>query len=530
MRIQCPGCGAKLNVPDDRAGRTGRCPRCRQAIPIVAEGASADVFAESQRAAAPVESSETPLPRLAKTRVVEAAGTANSAAPADARTENAESKPKTKKKKKKKGASGDLLQRLESLKGWQMAGLALGAIGAVLLGVVLVVTVLTPVVDAALDAAYSAPPAPRIPDEHWKPANFGPHGKVLLPGGTRPGRVLASAVVLTVHEYKPNDDSVFAVAHNAQGLSPDRMAMKPYDLLNDFCDGFRNNVHAQGGVELTRRSFRVGELPAVEMVSRVPVARGKLVHRAIFADNDLYVLVAGGKGYTPEHPDVRRFLESFEFNPKPVTSSGTPAVTVDPALHRDALAKLKEIGAAIKGYEEANKTFPPNTFTDDTGAPTLSWRVGILPYLGYSELYDEFHLSEPWDSPHNKTLIAKMPPVFAPRALQDLPPGETPFQALIAPSAVFDPAAQHTSADVTDGVSRTLIVAEAATTVPWTKPADLDVSQSIPTLGRHFSAGFLALAADGEAYAFPAQFNGAKLRNAITRAGGEPGEIADIKD
>ena len=50
------------------------------------------------------------------------------------------------------------------------------------------------------------------------------------------------------------------------------------------------------------------------------------------------------------------------------------------------------------------------------GTPLLSWRVAILPYLGESEkaLYGQFKLSEPWDSPHNKALLAKMPRVYAP--------------------------------------------------------------------------------------------------------------------
>ena len=55
------------------------------------------------------------------------------------------------------------------------------------------------------------------------------------------------------------------------------------------------------------------------------------------------------------------------------------------------------------------------------GTPLLSWRVAILPYLGESEkaLYGQFKLSEPWDSPHNKALLAKMPKVYAPAIAKD---------------------------------------------------------------------------------------------------------------
>ena len=52
------------------------------------------------------------------------------------------------------------------------------------------------------------------------------------------------------------------------------------------------------------------------------------------------------------------------------------------------------------------------TFTDKDGKTLLSWRVDILPFIEQDTLYKEFHLDEPWDSEHNKKLLAKMPKVF----------------------------------------------------------------------------------------------------------------------
>ena len=68
--------------------------------------------------------------------------------------------------------------------------------------------------------------------------------------------------------------------------------------------------------------------------------------------------------------------------------------------------------------------------TSSTSRPRRSWpewhaspelRVAILPYLGESEkaLYGQFELSEPWDSPNNKALLAKMPKVYAPAVAKD---------------------------------------------------------------------------------------------------------------
>src|SRR5205807_5737795 len=41
------------------------------------------------------------------------------------------------------------------------------------------------------------------------------------------------------------------------------------------------------------------------------------------------------------------------------------------------------------------------------GQPLLSWRVIILPYLEASPLYSQILLDEPWDSRHNKLLLAQ---------------------------------------------------------------------------------------------------------------------------
>ena len=59
-----------------------------------------------------------------------------------------------------------------------------------------------------------------------------------------------------------------------------------------------------------------------------------------------------------------------------------------------------------------NKHFPPAAICDKDGRPLLSWRVAILPYIDQEDLYKQFHLDEPWDSPHNRSLIEKMPGTY----------------------------------------------------------------------------------------------------------------------
>src|SRR5262249_50676803 len=75
---------------------------------------------------------------------------------------------------------------------------------------------------------------------------------------------------------------------------------------------------------------------------------------------------------------------------------------------------------------------------DKQGKPLLSWRVHLVRYMGEKPLYKELKLDEPWDSEHNKKLIAKMPIVFAnpynPMLAAD---GKTTYLAPVHKDAVF---------------------------------------------------------------------------------------------
>ena len=67
---------------------------------------------------------------------------------------------------------------------------------------------------------------------------------------------------------------------------------------------------------------------------------------------------------------------------------------------------------AFHNYHQANSQFPPSVIFGADGEPKLSWRVALFPFLEQGALFQAFHLNEPWDSPHNKALIARMPEVF----------------------------------------------------------------------------------------------------------------------
>src|SRR5262249_18311678 len=76
---------------------------------------------------------------------------------------------------------------------------------------------------------------------------------------------------------------------------------------------------------------------------------------------------------------------------------------------------LKQIGLAMPNYHDAFRNLPPagiDSVRDRDGKPILSWRVAILPFIEQEALYRQFDLTLPWDHPHNKKLIGRMPSIY----------------------------------------------------------------------------------------------------------------------
>ncbi len=67
---------------------------------------------------------------------------------------------------------------------------------------------------------------------------------------------------------------------------------------------------------------------------------------------------------------------------------------------------------AMRNYESAYGHLPPAVVYGENGQPLYSWRVLILPYIEEDELYRQFKLDEPWNSPHNIQLLERMPILY----------------------------------------------------------------------------------------------------------------------
>ncbi len=201
-----------------------------------------------------------------------------------------------------------------------------------------------------------------------------------------------------------------------------------------------------------------------------------------------------------------------------------PAVQAarEAARRSQCINNLKQIGLALHNYHSAEGRFPPAAIIGADGTPLLSWRVAILPYLEREGLYRRFKLDEPWDGPHNKPLLAEMPPVFACPSDPVSPPTTTHYQVIVGPGAFFDGKDGIRLADITDGTSNTLAAVEAKAAVPWTQPADLPFGPGLPppAVGSMHPAGlYNVLYADGSVRSFRGAAVSARL---ITRNAGDP--------
>ena len=171
---------------------------------------------------------------------------------------------------------------------------------------------------------------------------------------------------------------------------------------------------------------------------------------------------------------------------------------------------LRQIGIALHNHHEQTGTFPAAHSTDELGTPLLSWRVHLLPYLDHQDLYDRFHLNEPWNSPHNSTLIPLIPDVYQ-KPDRSLEEGQTCYQAIQLDEGVF-PTPTRTEfgivpppgidlQQVTDGPSNTIAVVEVDSDlgVVWSRPVNYQVDLVAPLSGlnENQSDGFLALFLDG---------------------------------
>jgi hypothetical protein len=215
---------------------------------------------------------------------------------------------------------------------------------------------------------------------------------------------------------------------------------------------------------------------------------------------------------------------------------------------------LKQLAIGMHNYNDTLGSLPPHasykkTERGDDGKdvtkPLLSWRVHLLPFMEETRLWGEFRFDEPWDSDHNKKLIAKMPAVFKSPGLE-LGEGKTcyvvPVSRDMKYGTIFPPGVTARNQGgagvsglplvaITDGTANTVMIVEAPPekAVIWTKPDDWEVNAKEPKKGLFGArAGFLLAAfADASVHRIPEKIS---TENLLRFVGRSDGEIADHEE
>ena len=190
----------------------------------------------------------------------------------------------------------------------------------------------------------------------------------------------------------------------------------------------------------------------------------------------------------------------------------TPAAVTAPAAALGANASVDQrrartmenmakLGRALNAYADSYAGYPVTKVPGAAANPPMSWRVAILPLLGYEKLFKQYRPSEPWDSTANKQVLDQIPPEYQSPERQD---AKTNYLVPLGAEAAFGSGRRLNAGMFEDGPDYTLILVEVddAHAVEWTRPDDL-VVQVAPgeTVRSKFGSlrgdGFFAVLASG---------------------------------
>jgi hypothetical protein len=174
----------------------------------------------------------------------------------------------------------------------------------------------------------------------------------------------------------------------------------------------------------------------------------------------------------------------------------------------------------------------PEDIKDKNGKPILSWRVEVLPFIELPFLHDKFHLDEPWDSPHNRQLIAEMPRCYDNPYMGTRESGLTIALRPSGPGTIFDPQGFR---DLNRVPSTTIMLLECgfAEGVVWTKPGDYadDPTHPVAGLGPPYwrnpmgQRGFLMVLANLDVRLVPADTDPKLLQEMFAPTQNVPAEV-----
>jgi len=172
---------------------------------------------------------------------------------------------------------------------------------------------------------------------------------------------------------------------------------------------------------------------------------------------------------------------------------------------------LRGIARALYLYHDDFGCFPPAVTTDGHGRAMHSWTVYLLPYLDAWELHQAYNFRHAHDAPANATVTGTRLEQFVCPTAQRRRTGQpdapvTDYGMVVCPGSIGGTDRYVRKKDITDGPSKTAIVAEMSRTAcRWASPdAVVDPSRGINVPADHppgassaHQGGAFVLFADG---------------------------------
>lgn len=195
---------------------------------------------------------------------------------------------------------------------------------------------------------------------------------------------------------------------------------------------------------------------------------------------------------------------------------------------------MKLIAKALNAYADRHGTYPPPIVFDEKGKPLYSWRVLILPFLGYETLYESFQLDQPHDSANNLQCLMRMPVEFASPSSDALSGHQTNYALIVGPGTLFPPTGPLSPNNIDDPTL--LLVETMHGMATWTEPGDVDVSQGarpgnrpMKDFGGLYKESFTCVTAQEEGLRIPNSVPGAVLDSLISPNGGEKVDVSTFQ-
>ncbi|QDT11461.1 DUF1559 domain-containing protein [Stieleria marina] len=199
---------------------------------------------------------------------------------------------------------------------------------------------------------------------------------------------------------------------------------------------------------------------------------------------------------------------------------------------KQSAENLRKIADALQKFHSDKGYFPASAVKTKSGVSTLSWRVELLPYLGYADLYKKFDPTRPWNYEPNQTLLQYIPDEFISPERYDV---KTNYQLPVASTFMFEKgkARKRHDVDQEDGSENTIMLLEVNDNlaVEWTKPADYTPSNGINVkndLGALRGDGTFAVWANGWTVLLANGLSNQQIFNALTFDAGDGQRAGEV--